>query len=506
MTVINKKTSVNCYIYRISLCFWCLCGKICFSQTLFSNIKYQAESGLYLSTSGKTPFLLRSNQYGIVPFESEFITLRGATYKEYDSTSNQQNKQKKFGYGYGLNTVINIGKSNQILFPEVYMKVRYGAFEFYSGRRREIFGLVDTVLTSGSYIWSGNALPVPKIQVSVPHFTSIIGHGILSIKGGYAHGWFGNQGDVKNYYLHQKWLYGRIGKPNWKIKFYGGFNHQVQWGGYPIKPYTEKQTGRLVTNYGNDFKTYLNVVTGVSLITKGGLTLDGVPLNEAWNRSGNHLGTVDIATQINLKSVNLLIYRQSIYEDGSLFYLNNINDGLFGFSLVRRNVQKGITKVCIEYLNTTSQGGKPEEQNDNIPQLRGNDNYFNNGIYTNGWTYKNNILGTPLMTPLSQIKNVLVNKYDFSEAPNSSIVNNRLYAYNISLSGKMLKMNFITKFIWSNNLGVYSSPFSAKQFSFLQQLSYELPTYILVSSLSIDSGKLFANNLGLYFGVRRAFF
>ena len=28
-------------------------------------------------------------------------------------------------------------------------------------------------------------------------------------------------------YLHQKSLYGRFGKPEWKLKLYGGFNHQV---------------------------------------------------------------------------------------------------------------------------------------------------------------------------------------------------------------------------------------------------------------------------------------
>lgn len=476
---------------------------MCFSQAIFSQVKYQLESGVYISTSNQTPFWLRSNQYGIVPLESQFLTMRGAAHKEYDST-NEQNKLKKLSYGYGASFAVNVGKKSNLFLPEAYLKVRYGAFEIYGGRRKEIVGLVDTTLTSGSYIWSGNALPIPKLQISIPNYTSILGHGLVSIKCGYAHGWFGSQGDVKNYYLHQKWLYGRIGKPNWKIKFYGGFNHQVQWGGYPIKPYIEKQTGRLVTNYGNDFKTYLNVVTGISLITKGGLALDGVPLNEAWNRSGNHLGTVDIATEINFKQFDLFIYRQSIYEDGSLFFLNNISDRLFGLSLRRKNIKNGILKICFEYLNTKSQGGS--NYVDDIPQLRGNDNYFNNGIYTNAWTYNKNVLGTPLMIPQSQIKNALISKYNFSDVPNTYIVNNRISGYNISLSGKILKMNFTTKFMWSNNLGLYGTPFSAKQFSFLQQINYTLPRYTLISRLAIDTGKLFANNLGCFLGIRRIFF
>jgi hypothetical protein len=39
---------------------------MCFSQTtLLSNTKYQLETGTYLSTSGITPFWLRSNQLNI---------------------------------------------------------------------------------------------------------------------------------------------------------------------------------------------------------------------------------------------------------------------------------------------------------------------------------------------------------------------------------------------------------------------------------------------------------
>jgi len=57
-------------------------------------------------------------------------------------------------------------------------------------------------------------------------------NGVVGFKGNYAHAWFENQrSDVADFYLHQKSFYGRLGKPNWLFKFYGGFNHQVQWGG-----------------------------------------------------------------------------------------------------------------------------------------------------------------------------------------------------------------------------------------------------------------------------------
>jgi hypothetical protein len=199
-----------------------VCVNISFAQTLLSNTKYQLETGTYLSTSGVTPFWLRSNQYGIVPLSSPMLTFRGSAHKEYDSTKNENQKLKKLDIGYGFWGVANVGKQSAFLLPEAYLKVRYGAFEFYGGRRREIMGLVDTALSSGSYIWSGNSLPMPKIQISVPNYKQI-GKSSIFIKGGINHGWFGDQSYVKSYYLHQKWLYGRIGKENAKFKFYAGF-------------------------------------------------------------------------------------------------------------------------------------------------------------------------------------------------------------------------------------------------------------------------------------------
>ena len=88
------------------------------SQSLTSNIKYQLETGIYLSSSGKTPFWLRSNQYGIVALESQFATFRGSAHKDYDSTKNENHKLKKFGIGYGAWSVVNVGKVNQLLLPE----------------------------------------------------------------------------------------------------------------------------------------------------------------------------------------------------------------------------------------------------------------------------------------------------------------------------------------------------------------------------------------------------
>ncbi len=487
--IISKKA---CFIFFLGI----LAINLCVAQGVTNNTRYELESGIYISTSGQNPFLLRSNQYGIIPLESQFLTLRGATHKEYDSTKNEQNKQKRFSYGYGLSTVVNVSKAaNQIILPEAYLKMRYGAFEFYGGRRKEIVGLVDTTLTSGSYIWSGNALPIPKLQISIPNYISIIGKGLISIKGAYAHGWFGSSDSTKKFFLHQKYLYGRIGKPNWRLKFYIGFNHQVQWGGKPHKPYIESQTGKLITNYGNDFSTYLNVVSGVSLNKIGdGASKDGIPINEAWNRSGNHLGSIDIATEISFNKFDLLLYRQSIYDDGSLFYLNNITDGLFGFSLRRKKAKKGLVKVGFEYLNTISQGGS--QYYDIPPQLRGNDNYFNNSIYS--WLYKNNAIGTPYILPINSVKrNIIDDNIMLKNKSQAYFINNRTSVITAAVDFILTNKYFTTRISKTVNLGTYAVPIQFNQFSILQSINYSYKEYIVKSQISYDSNGIFNSTLGL---------
>ena len=49
-------------------------------------------------------------------------------------------------------------------------------------------------------------------------------------------------------YLHQKSLYGRFGKPGWKLKLYGGFNHQVLWGNEKVS-YGDRYTLSPVKTY-----------------------------------------------------------------------------------------------------------------------------------------------------------------------------------------------------------------------------------------------------------------
>lgn len=458
------------------LLFFTNCVNNLFSQNLLSNTKYQLETGTYFSTSKNIPFWLRSNQYGIVPISSPILSFRGYAHKDYDSTKNDNQKLKKFGYGYGLGAVSNVSKQSKLLLPEAYLKIRYNSLEFYGGRRREIMGLVDTTLTSGSYIWSGNALPIPKIQISIPNYKQL-GKSPIFIKSGISHGWFGDQVYVKNYYLHQKWLYARIGRENSSFKFYVGFNHQTQWGGVTDAEYNKLSKDGKLAPYPLYSLQFVLIPFLQKIIQPDANKL---PIYDTELAIGNHLGSYDLGFELYRTNLRLLFYKQQPYDFArSIYRLNNIEDGLYGLSIRLKN-KKLLQRILIEYLFTKSQGlyrfGK--YQTSNYVEF---DNYFSHGQY-NRWAYNNFIIGTP-----------------FILADENAIFNNRVKAFSTCLNGILFdKTSYLIGGTFSSNLGIYGLGLSKNQFSGKINFQHQLQTKSsLLGQLTIDIGALYSKNLGL---------
>jgi hypothetical protein len=463
-----------------------------------------AETGGFYAPTRQTPFWLRTNQYGIVPTTTPMATFRGGVRQDYryypltDITSPL--RRDHFGIGYGFEVVSNLGAQakNTILIPEAYLKIRAGAFEIMAGRRREVIGLVDSTLSSGSYIWSGNALPLPKVQISLPDYTPIgFTRGLISVKGSFVHGWFGSQTKVQHYFLHQKTFYTRFGKPRWPVKLYAGFNHQAQWGGVTNHlPESIVKDGHFPASPMD----YLFVVAGNSLGRLSGLDTTRYSKFDRENRVGNHLGTIDFGIEFSSRRVSVLLYHQSVYEDGSLYYLTNIEDGLTGLRF--RNLKPKlsgfrITGAVIELLYTKSQGGGVFDDGN---KFRGKDNYFNHTQYQDGWSYDGRTIGTPFITPVTDSRPNL-SQYGFFS-------NNRVRVFHTGIQGNFAKnCLFQFKFSYSENYGTYDVPFpeTIRQLSSIMTL--ELPVnqrgLLVTFSAAADQGDLFPNSTGIYAGVRK---
>lgn len=193
-----------------------------------NGIKYEVSTSVLASTARNTPFWLRANQFGTVPLETPALLAGGKVSRDFAG--------KKWEWGFGIAPVIQLAEKSRVILPEAYVKARFWKIEIWGGRRKQIVGLIgDSTLTSGSYVESGNSLPIPRVQIGFSDYVSVF-NGLLSFKGFFAHGWFDANPVVKNHFLHQKTLYVRLGKPTWPFRVYGGFNHNVQWGGKSLLP------------------------------------------------------------------------------------------------------------------------------------------------------------------------------------------------------------------------------------------------------------------------------
>jgi hypothetical protein len=468
------------------------------------QVTLQAEGGTFVPRSGQTPFWLKSNQYGIVPFRMPVATVRARMAIDYDSI---RLFTRRLTVGGGLSIIGNAGERGGWLLPEAYLKARLGVIEFYVGRRRELFGFADSTLSTGSYAWSGNALPVPKVQVEIRSFTPLgFTKGFVSVKGSFAHGWLGGQ-YVQHTLLHQKSFYLRLGKPRSRLKMYGGLNHQVVWGGQSrdlLKTGIGLTKG---TQLPSSFRDYISLVSGLRSVNSGVIDSSAYSDFDLTNRVGNHLGSVDIALELTTHRFSYYLYRENPYETGALFYGTSLADGLNGLRIRSADPKAIIQQVLIEYLYTANQGGPEFVITD--PKRRGRVDYFNHAQYRDGWSYQGQGLGTPFISPSFGAN---------GDLPYGGFTrNNRVEVWHLGIAGNLFRafaswllgpVTYQSKLSYSRNLGTYLVPFPHPLYQFSGIVRLLVPLSILqgitvTSSFSIDQGGLYPNTMGFYFGIRK---
>jgi Capsule assembly protein Wzi len=325
------------------------------------------------------------------------------------------------------------------------------------------------LLSTGAYSWSGNALPLPKVQINTLGYVEVpFTQKLLAFKGSFSHGWFGDllisyETRLNITYLHQKDFFLRMGKPVWKFRLYGGFVHNVMWGNE--------------ANFSNFnlplSQAYLGVISGDSW---------------ASSRIGNHLGSIDLGFDIHGENWNYIFSRQTFYEAGALYWLRAIPDGLNSFSMSKRSVIHSskfeINKILVEFFHSVNQGGDVSSA---LLGVYGRESYFNHYIYTNGWTNQGRIMGTPFI----------------------QLNNSRVYVYHVGIAGTYKNWNWRTKWSLSQNYGNYDALLADSpptQLSTIIEASKPIKILNgaeLRTALSFDIGKLYPNAVGLYVGVRK---
>jgi hypothetical protein len=477
-------------------------------------VKFELESQTIGTTNGTVPFWMRSNQFGSVPLSGLSQSFIGKAYKEYSPLpprDSADKKRKLLDWGFGFEGRTNLGKGTNFQLIEAYVKGRIGIFNLIAGRNKNVMGLNgDTTLSVGNFAVSGNAPGVPRIEISIPDYYAIpVFNKLFAIKGNIIHGWLGKM-NIQNpvnsefYYqstfFHQKSLYIRLGKPDWRFKMHGGFNHQAFWG-------SEKDIFGSAFRL-SDFETFKYVVLGKAYEGNGYYT----------SKVGNQLGSLDIGAEYNFDKVNVLIYRQNFYDVGALSKLANIADGLTGVTITNKNFSKtrGLfkwKKLLVELFYSKDQAGYPWSK----LTKSGDEDYYNNFYYKTGWSYMNRGLGNPLITRREDIK-------AGQEIRNEYFVNNRVVAFHLGIEGAIKDWEVLTKLTYSNNYGTYGTSDyghslgeavhlnrggvfdQANQFSFYLEGMKSFRNGINGGfATSFDQGKLLDDSFGLILKVRKSF-
>jgi hypothetical protein len=225
-------------------------------------------------------------------------------------------------------------------------------------------------------------------------------------------------------------------------------------------------------------------------------------------KTGMHFGTVDLAVDAEIASWKFFIYRNNIYDSGSMFQIKNISDGLNGIKIIpnkHRNTRTSrfqISAINFEYLSLQNQ---KNYFNGSLPNVYAVADYYNNYIYQRGWSFYGNTIGSVLVPS----KNIT--KTDLPMEPTQFTNNNRVQAIHGAVQGSLYGIALTLKTTYSKNNGAYLTPFKStvNQWSFLVEGGKRISLLhgaLVTAGIACDVGKLYPNSQSIYLGLKKQHF
>ena len=338
-------------------------------------------------------------------------------------------------------------------YSDVFLSTHYGLvaqdygaeikvpkwFKLGWGTENPDIGLLYHPLSTGSFVYSGNAKPFEKIYFATDGFVPLYILGKYSeyflINGYISHTTFKSRA-VYNERLHHKFLYGHALKPL-PFSIYGGLSHMAFWAG---------ETEEFGTLAG-DWDTFKKLFWAIG----GG---DQGPESETAYTLGNHIGIFDFGALLNLETFSFDLYRTFLVEDRDGLNFKNLWEGVFGGVLTLKK-NKWINAINYEYIYTKRQSGDTPPPIDNSRGGPGGwDNYYNHFLYTDGWTSDGFTVGNPLFSSRSST----------GLGINLAVSNNRIVAHHIgvdyTITGLLSAKTFLT---YTRNYGTYNERFWASE-------------------------------------------
>lgn len=366
-------------------------------------------------TTNQLPYWMHVNNFGRVDQNSANVI-------NYIEGNSKLFESHNFDIETGVNISSRLSKSSSIFFDRAYLKINAFDFKVLGGRFLDPLTEKENNLSTGSFMYSRNATPIPKIALATDGFNDVpLTNGILRYNGFFGHGWFEEDRYVSNAYLHEKFFYLSI-----KYDFFeavGGIVHNVQWGGI-----SQGNRGKLPS----DWDTFKEVVFA------SGSSDQSAPGGEQSNAVGNSVAAYDFSLSLFFDKVDLRAYRLFYLEDKVSTRFRSPWDGIWGLSIKPKGVSL-ITNILWEHINTKRQDSFAYEP-------FGTSRYYNNFVYRSGWTYHRRVIGNPLL---------ITDMSDGSD--NYPVFNNIIIGHHVGVSGAILpSLDYSLKYTFTRNYGNFT--------------------------------------------------
>lgn len=461
-------------------------------------LQYSVETQATVGAGDSMPYFFFSNNHGVASSNVNSGYLRAQATKDVEVGS-------EWSMGYGADIIAAYNNDYSVRLQQLYVDLNYGWFALMAGSK-EMGGVLKSELSSGGWVWSGNARPIPQIRVGFNKFHAIPGtNGWLQMWGDVAYGYFLDSSWLDefdllsrggyittNSWYHQKRLFARSKESNRFVVTIGG-EFACQFGG--DKQYYSD--GELVTISDTpSFSDFLKVIIPIQ-------GSSAATFADEQYYSGNHLGAWHFMGEYKLTSEQLVKgYFEWMFDDGSGIGKQNGFDGLWGVEYQGKK-NSLLSNAVVEYLQTTNQSGQIHwapadvEGTELTDEATGNDNYYNNHYY-NGWAHYGRANGNALLrSPIYNTSGTLSFQY------------NRVKAIHVALAGCFTQeIGYTLRYCYDTSWGTPIIPLEQLS-SHMSQLSIDytprqLSGWKFATSIALDRGDLFGDNLGMMFSVSKS--
>lgn len=452
------------------------------AQAWEDSLRIDVESFVLAATNDYQPFWLLSNRWGIIPDRPDFYALMGGLHNAHNFGGGRNRPGLTFRYGAS----VLAGNRETLLFPEYYMSLETPKWQIKGGRWQQTSGALMHELSSGSLGISRNALPLPRVQVGTNDFIRFeFMPEWLRFRGHMAHGWFGDNRIVDNTWLHEKTFYLKVGEPRSVLNIWAGVTHFAMWGG-------EHPEGTLPDRMID----FVRISTGFPQNAGDSDAFDGP--GDTAGALGNHLAVADLGLSWQANDYRLALATQTLFEKGRDATRSSRGE-IRGFNLLGpdRLVSLSVEtphpwweKAVLEFVNTTYQGGSE--------LFVGRDHFYDNAIYRDGWNYREQVMGNPLLLHRRRVSKFFD---DDAELGNWDMVNNRIRAWHTAMSGRLgRKLGYELKLTYTQNYGNYTNTElftpTIRQWYSMLETEYRFSRQLSVAVTGAYDAGGFGNNLG----------